>query len=157
MRDAIGLVGRLDEHFLYAADIVAEGVVGLGADDFCGVQHGCSFVVREAGSQAISTAPNGSRQLKIQRHRSDRTPLLWVRAKKKPGPAMVPATGAQKSPLVATGRASPPCPRIIPWSSEPIRAGKFPALAEPSRNARRGGDFRVPNWTAAPLRCAVVL
>src|SRR5580693_6914328 len=42
MRDAIGLVGGLDEHFFYAADVVAEGIVRFGADDFCGVQHGCS-------------------------------------------------------------------------------------------------------------------
>src|SRR5580704_14751314 len=128
MRDAIWLVGGLDEHFFHAADVVDEGVVGFSADDFRGVQHGCSLgCVCECGQ------------------------------KKSPGRRMVPATGAQKSPLVATGRASPPCPRIIRRSSEPIRAGKFPALAEPSRNARRGGDFRVPNWTAAPLRCAVVL
>src|ERR1700683_5023438 len=52
MRDAIGLVGRLNEHFFYAADIVAERVVGLGADDFCGVQHGCSFAVRAASAKA---------------------------------------------------------------------------------------------------------
>src|ERR1700691_5448613 len=66
MRDAIGLVGRLDEHFFYAADIVAEGVVGLGADDFCGVQHGCSLVVRAASSKATSTTPRQSRPLHIQ-------------------------------------------------------------------------------------------
>src|SRR5277367_1102310 len=77
--------------------------------------------------------------------------------KKSPGRRLGPATGAHKPPLVATGRASPPCPRIIHRSSEPIRAGKFPALAELVVLAGLGGDFRVPNWTTAPLRCAVVL
>lgn len=126
VRDAVGLVGGLDEHFFYAADVVAEGVVGLSANDLCGVQHGCSL-------GCVSEQ------------------------KKSPGRRMEPATGAQKSPYVATGRASPPCPRIIRRSSEPTLAGKFPAPAERPRIARRGGDFPVPNWTAAPLRCAVVL
>src|SRR3984885_874998 len=95
----------------------------------------------------------------VQRLAVGRPPLqiqLQRGQKKSPGRRMLPAAGAQKSPLAATGRASPPCPRITRRSSEPILAGKFPALAERSRNARRGGDFPVPNWMAAPLRCAAV-
>src|ERR1700722_16625643 len=37
--DAVGLVGRLDEYFFDAADVVAQRVECLGADDFGSVQH----------------------------------------------------------------------------------------------------------------------
>lgn len=128
MGDAVGLVGGLDEHFFYAADVVAEGIVSFGADDFCGVQHGCSFVVR-----------------------------MHTRAKKKPGPEDGAGHGRAEIALVTSGRASPPCPRLIRRSSEPILAWESPALADLVVFARPGGDFRVPNWTTAPLRCAGVL
>ena len=38
-RDAVGLVGGLDEHFFHAADEIAERVEGFGAEDFRGMQH----------------------------------------------------------------------------------------------------------------------
>src|SRR4029077_4483232 len=38
-RDAVGLVGRLNEHLFYAADEVAGGIVGLGAENFSGMKH----------------------------------------------------------------------------------------------------------------------
>jgi hypothetical protein len=53
---AVWLVGGFDEHFFYSANVVAEGIVGFGADDFSGVQHGCSFVVRVRASKKKARA-----------------------------------------------------------------------------------------------------
>jgi len=37
--DAVGLIGGLDEKFADAANEVGVGVVGGGADEFCGIEH----------------------------------------------------------------------------------------------------------------------
>ena len=39
VRDAIGLIGGLDEEFADTADVVGIGIIGGGAHKFCGVEH----------------------------------------------------------------------------------------------------------------------
>ena len=49
--DAVGLVGRLDEHLFDAADEVAGRIEGLGAENFSGVKHFDSLRAVTAANQ----------------------------------------------------------------------------------------------------------
>ena len=52
--DAIGLVGRLDEHLFDATDEVAGRIEGLGAENFSGVKHVDSLRALTGANQGLA-------------------------------------------------------------------------------------------------------